>query len=352
MVMWMSFAFLSAFASLSLMIYCKLSEKQRGLSSSPLQLILYLSFCDFFLSLNNGVGYALRLSRGGDTLDGFWCSLTFFLEHTAVITQILWYSMISLNILLILFGWKEAELRRLQIYQHVCIWGYAIGATIPPLVRNKYGPLPAAAYCYFASPTDWRRLLLYVPVTLGVIFALVIFIYTIFFFFVRRHVLKGRSILIRLGFLVVVFTFFWGSAAAGRLYDALGQVDQTNLQLIANTLCGTANFFVWTVTDNQLVTWVSSKFKGGDTIGLAHEATWETGWNTADRGIGSETEISMDDEGGSQTLPEDEYIPPDVNFTINSVSRSTSVDNQQGSLVEQSPLGSPPLLPRSRIDSL
>jgi len=79
MIMWMSFAFLSAFASLSLMIYSSISAK-RERSVNPLHLIFYLSFCDFILSLGNGIGYALRILKGGGPLDEFWCSVSFFLN--------------------------------------------------------------------------------------------------------------------------------------------------------------------------------------------------------------------------------------------------------------------------------
>jgi len=194
-----------------------------------------------------------------------------------------------------------------------------------------------------------------------VIFSLVVFIYTIYFFFVRRHVIKGGFILVRLGFLVLIFTFFWGSAAGGRLYDALGNVDKTNLQLIANTLSGAANFFVWTCTSGHLVTWVSSTFLGGDSAVLATEATWETAWNTTDGFLGSETELSRDNEEVSRKFSlraEDleTEVPNKVGtlFSINSGHLSTSYDNQPGSLlVDHSPLlGTPPLtVPRSRFDS-
>ena len=84
----------------------------------------------------------------------------------------------------------------------------------------------------------------------------------------------------RLGFLVLVYTVFWGSAAGGRLFDALGNVDQTNLQLISNTLSGTANFFVWTLTDNYLINYLIAKVRRVYTTvktqetGAAHYETW------------------------------------------------------------------------------
>ena len=145
MIMWMTFAFVSAAASLTLMIYSRITRQ-------PLHLIFYLSLCDFFLSLNNGLGYALRLNRGGGTLDGFWCSFTFFVEHTSVISQIAWYSMISLNILLILFNWREAQLRSIQIYQHILIWGYAFGATLPHFFEISMDHYPQLRIVIFLLP--------------------------------------------------------------------------------------------------------------------------------------------------------------------------------------------------------
>jgi len=289
LVMWMCFAFLSALGSFSLMVLVWIQRVRRTPSSvretaSPVELIFYLSLCDFFLSLNNGVGYALRIMNNGHPVEGFWCSATFFVEHMAVITQILWYSMISFNILLILHGWKESQLRKVHLYQHIGIWGYALFSTIPPLVNKTYGPLEASAYCYFPNSKDPRRLLLYIPVTIGVLFSLGVFIYAVYFFRMRRGMVKGSYILFRLGFLCVIFTFFWGSAAGGRLYDALGNVDKSNLQLIANTLSGFANFVVWTATNRRVLTWVGGQISGGTILPADHQTmddTLETHWTTA-----------------------------------------------------------------------
>jgi len=212
--------------------------------------------------MNQCVGFSRSLLTTeplqADSID---CGVTFFVEHVSVTSTILWSGMISINLFLTLHGWNDTKLRTLQPYQHFIVWGYALSSTLPPLIRDKYGPVPIASYCYFSNPLDPRRLLVWIPVAVCCLFGICLVLDAICFFLIRRRSLAGieMDILKRLAFMVLVFNLLWGMALGSRIYDAFADSDQSNLVGLANTLSGFCNFIVWGITNPRVVSWVYFK---------------------------------------------------------------------------------------------
>jgi len=176
----------------------------------------------------------------------------------------LWYLMIALNIFLMIRGFSETTLYRMRPYQHLFVWSYTMGATLPALIRKQYSPLSEADYCWFAEADDPRRLLLDAPLFVTLIFCQVPLLQVLYIVVQRRSELGGvhssDRILRRLVIMVVVFTLLWGIALVGRIMQAVGvNWNGFDLALLPITLNGFFNFLIWGLTHQKMVQWFQVK---------------------------------------------------------------------------------------------
>jgi len=167
------------------------------------------------------------------------------------------------------------KLRSLRPYQHFCVWSFALSTTLPPLIRQKYGPMVASDYCYFPDSRDLRRLLFWIPVGICIFFSLWMFIYAAYYFLIRRSSLAEKSFIIlrRLFVMVVVFNILWGLALGSRIYDAIVGNENLNFTTFANSLSGVCNLLIWGILNPKVLNFVQKHIYASVTTTIKHSNT-------------------------------------------------------------------------------
>jgi len=164
--------------------------------------------------------------------------------------------MMAVHIFLIICGFSETQIKRFRRYQHLFVWSYALGGTIPPLVLKKYSPMAYADYCYFPSPDDPLKLILYTPLTLCILFSIFFYFFMLSIHFHGKEnmfKMKKKAIIKRLGFMVSIWVLTWSPAVYSRVLAAMGYPQPPALQLTGMTLGGFLNFVVWGLLNRRIL---------------------------------------------------------------------------------------------------
>jgi len=163
--------------------------------------------------------------------------------------------MMAVHIFLIICGISETQIKRFRRYQHLFVWSYALGGTIPPFVLKKYSPMTYADYCYFPNPDDPLKLIIYTPLTLCILFCIFLFFYAIYTLSWKGKYVQNekKAIIKRLGFMVSLWVFTWSPAVYSRVEDAMGHPQTPALQLTGMTLGGFLNFVVWGLLNRRIL---------------------------------------------------------------------------------------------------
>jgi len=262
--LWQAFSYLSVISSLILMDLVWI--QRRTFSTSPTQLIFYMSLSDLMYSSSQAIGWSRRAWLDVSTKDSdIYCGMSFIIFQVGGHSSVFWHFIISLNVFLILRGWTDARLRSLRPFQHFVVWGYAIGATLPPFLGRKYGSMPSdlADYCYYPDPLDPLRLLFTVPISIALFSSLFIFLYLVYFLLVRPGTFKV-AILRRMTFVVFGFLILWGPGFFSRISDVTFHTDSSSVRYfyfynMSDNLSGFVNLMVWGMTNPKIIDWIKSK---------------------------------------------------------------------------------------------
>jgi len=226
----------------------------------PLNNVFWMSLSDLFLAVMFfGTFMHPFASLSPLKKTDWWCHFSFILDQFFGPATVLWYTMVALNTWLAIRGINAANLKSLMKYQHILCWGYSLAITIPPLVFQSYWPMPES-YCWFQQANDPWRLTFYIPILISLCFCLFLFVYAILAYTFEWHVFQNRKVaasayvvLLRIGFIVVVYVVFWSVALVGRLQNYFYGTDRFQYHLVSLTSSGFCNFVVWGISSPKIL---------------------------------------------------------------------------------------------------